>query len=334
MKNRWIKFGCFLTGYNYSILNASSEASAKSLKRYTSAMLIVCILWSFIGFVFSYRYLKAGIIGASFGAIIFCIIIIQIERQIILSTHKNNKLYVFRLLIAIVMAVIGSIIIDQIIFKEDIEQGKILTLENKVKLILPAKEAGLKSQISQLDTAITKKEFERKKLTDDIATHPTIKSFSSQSNMLPVPTTTRDSTQKIVTKVNLVRANSVSISSIPNPNIVLLKPLDLQIEELRSQKEKKDNLLLELRPKVEEEIKSKTGFLDELKIMFTIIGSSHVALFVWLLWMIFLTCIELFIMVSKWGEKPNDYDMTILHHMELQRKKLELMARAGGLTNL
>jgi hypothetical protein len=37
MNNWWLKFGCFLTGYNYNILDASSEISAKAVKRYTSA---------------------------------------------------------------------------------------------------------------------------------------------------------------------------------------------------------------------------------------------------------------------------------------------------------
>ncbi len=45
MKHPWIRFGCFLTGYNYSILRNCSEAAFKSVKKYTAAMLIVCILW-------------------------------------------------------------------------------------------------------------------------------------------------------------------------------------------------------------------------------------------------------------------------------------------------
>ena len=60
MKNWWIRFGCFLTGYNYSIVRNSSEVAAKTVKRYTSAMLIVCILWAFIGYCFTRRYLHGG----------------------------------------------------------------------------------------------------------------------------------------------------------------------------------------------------------------------------------------------------------------------------------
>lgn len=37
----WIKFGCFLTGWNSSILSQCSEASFKHLKKYTAALLIL-----------------------------------------------------------------------------------------------------------------------------------------------------------------------------------------------------------------------------------------------------------------------------------------------------
>ena len=49
--------------------------------------------------------------------------------------------------------------------------------------------------------------------------------------------------------------------------------------------------------------------------MFTIISESGVALGVWLLWICFLLGIELFILVSKIGETPNDYDGTIKHQI-------------------
>lgn len=223
MNNWWLNFGCFLIGYNYNIVNASSEVSAKSVKRYTSAMLIVCILWSFIGFIFTSRYLKTELLGASLGAATMCIIIIQVERQIILSVHRNRWMYVFRVLIALTMAIIGSVIIDQIMFKEDIEQKQIFLLDAKVKAVLPSKEAELNTQIRQLDTLITKKEVERKTMADDISLHPTIKNVTSQSSAIPIATTTTDSTNKTTTKTSLVRTNTYTVNSIQNPKMALMQ---------------------------------------------------------------------------------------------------------------
>ncbi|MHB9142466.1 MAG: DUF4407 domain-containing protein, partial [Paludibacter sp.] len=60
MKDIWIKFGCFLTGHNYAIIKNSSEASAKTVKKYLSALLIISTIWGFIGFAFTHRYLHGN----------------------------------------------------------------------------------------------------------------------------------------------------------------------------------------------------------------------------------------------------------------------------------
>jgi Domain of unknown function (DUF4407) len=236
-------------------------------------------------------------------------------------------MYAFRILIALTMAIIGSVIIDQIIFKEDIEQKQIFLLDAKVDAVLPAKEAELKSQITELGTLIANKEIERKATVDGLSLHPNIKNVTSQTSIVPVALTTTDSLIS-TTKIQKVKSNTLTVSNIQNPKFGLIQPLDLQIQNLRTQKFKKDNELLALRPKVENDIKSKVGFLDELKVMYTLISESGVALSVWILWILFLLGIELFIMISKIGEKETDYDATVLHQMALQKKKLELLANS------
>lgn len=120
MRDWWIKLGCFLTGWNYDILKNCTEASRKKLKKYTSAILILIIIWSFVGFSFAQNYLQAGTIKSVCIAVIFVIIVIQIERQIILNMGKNGWSNTARIIIAIIMALLGSVILDQIIFKDDI----------------------------------------------------------------------------------------------------------------------------------------------------------------------------------------------------------------------
>jgi hypothetical protein len=195
-----------------------------------------------------------------------------------------------------------------------------------VNAVLPAKEKELRSQANQLDSAINRKEIERKAIVEDISTHPLIKTVTSQSSPLQLQTTTTDSSKASTTSTRLVSAKTYTVSSVQNPKMALLNPLDVQILGLRSQKANKDIALIALRPQIEKEISSKVGFLDELQVMYILISGSGVALTVWLLWFTFLLCIELFIVASKIGEKPNDYDATIFHQMELQKKKLALLA--------
>ncbi len=328
MKNWWIRFGCFMTGYNYGIVRNSSEVSAKAVKRYTSAILIVCILWSFIGYTFTHRYVHGGIWGSLLGAIIFVVIIIQIERQIILSINPTKWLYIFRGIIAMMMAIIGAVIIDQIIFKEDIDLEKITFIEARVKKALGPKTEELHNQINNLDTAIYKKEIERANLISDVSKNPTTTVYATQSTIKTEKNTTIDpTTNNPVTTEKSVPVTVTTSSNVANPKISLIAPLEETIKNLRLQKAEKENALLNIRPVLEKEISSKVGFLDELEVMYSLITRSGVALSIWLIWFLFLLGLEMLVLISKVNEKENDYEKTVKHHMDLQTKKLELFAK-------
>ena len=85
--------------------------------------------------------------------------------------------------------------------------------------------------------------------------------------------------------------------------------------------------LLNVRPRLEAEVSKKVGFLDELKVMVGLISNSGVALGIWLLWFLFLLFIELLVLFSKVGDKANDYERTVLHHMNIQLKKLDVLEK-------
>lgn len=328
MRNLWLKFGCFLIGYNYQILQNCSEVSAKAVKKYTAAMIIICIIWAFVGFSFTDRYLGAGLTGSLFGGLIMVLIIIQVERQIILAVHKNRWLAFSRVFIAIIMAVIGSLIIDQIVFKEDIEQKKIFMLDQKVETVFPLKAAELKRQITQVDSAILQKEIDLGKLRDDIAKNPTIKSYSSTIVSVPLVTTTTDSSATTTSTTKLETSKSSTTTTVPNPNIILAEGLNRSITDLRRQKETKDSTLLSLRSSLEKEIKERVGFLDELQVMADMLTESDMVLGVWLLWIFFLLALELLVLVSKMLEKDNDYDHMIKHQMNIHIRKIHLLGLA------
>lgn len=325
MKNLWIRFGCFLIGYNYQIISNSSEIAAKAVKRYSSALMIVCILWAFIGYIFTNRYMHGGILGSVFGSVLFVIIIIQIERQIILSIEPSNWLFVIRGVLAVMMAILGSIIIDQIIFKDDIELEKKQFNEARVKKELPSKTEELRYQIAEIDSAISKKETERLNLMSDISKNPTSITFSTQStNRIDRKTIIDTISGKPITTERVVPVKVTNSSPIANVNISFIAPIEKIITDLRNEKLKKETALLNIRPQIEKEIASKVGFLDELKVMYSLISNSFVALAIWLLWFIVLLTMEMLVLISKINDKENDYDKTIKHQMDLYIRKLDL----------
>lgn len=158
------------------------------------------------------------------------------------------------------------------------------------------------------------KENERKALVDDISKNPTIPVYTRQVTRQNIDTTTSETVTR-------------TTSQIQNPKMALLEPLDAQIASLRQEKIKKDSMLLGLRPIVKAELGKNVGFLDELDIMYSILGDSGVSLAVWLIFFLLLFAIEVFVLVSKWNEAETDYDVLVRQQEELHRRRLELLAR-------
>lgn len=321
MRDLWIKTGCFITGHNYAIVKNSSEASSKAVKKYLSAILIVATLWGFIGYAFTNRYLHGNALVSVIGSLVMVIIVIQVERQIILSVGKNKLAFAFRVAIGIVMAIIGSVILDQVMFKEDVEKHKIENVQLKVNQILPLKTRELTSQINQLDSAIKAKEAERALILADYNKNP----------MISAPSVTgrfeKDSSSGQMVEVGRV----ITTNSIQNPKAELIVQLDERIKSIQEQKAKKENEMLNARQLLEDDLNSKVGFLDELTILFSLLLSSGIALTVWILLFFFFLSIELFVLVNKYGDTVNDYDKTIIHQMALKIQMLENLQEQQGL---
>jgi hypothetical protein len=74
-------------------------------------------------------------------------------------------------------------------------------------------------------------------------------------------------------------------------------------------------------------MKASTGFLDELTIMTHMLSSSYVALAFWFLWILFFLFIEMLVLFSKMGDRSNDYEKVVLHHMNLQMRRLDALGK-------
>lgn len=326
MRNWWIRFGCFLTGYNYGILQGCSEVSYRTVKRYTAALVIIGILWSFIGYSFVNKYLHGSWYVSAFGALLFLLIIIQVERQIILSEGSSSSKYWLRGFIAFIMAIIGSVIIDQIIFKDDIAHRQLFELNAQVDSLMPSKEAELKRQAAAIDSSLNRKEAERKALMDDINKNPFVQTVNKETKPVSVQKTTVDSNKTAVTDTKVINKTSYVVTSVPNPKSFMVSGLDQQIKDLRNIKMEHDDRIVKLRKEVEQQASANNGFLYELQLMYKILRDSGPALGVWLLWFFLLLGIEIFIMVNKMTHIVTDYDVCVTHHMHLQKRKLQLLA--------
>lgn len=321
--NYWIRFGCLLTGWNYKILTHCSEASFKCLKKYTSALLILIILWGFTGFCFAERYIEASLWGCILCAFIFIIIVIQIERQIILTVGSNKISATFRLFIAIIMAILGSAIIDQIIFHDDIDRKMVEITDKQVAEQLPIRLKTIDTKIQEYRNEIDTLEHRKEILNSEILKSPTITTISSSTTY----------TEELQADGSTIKKPTTTIdrNPIPNPRIKQVEDIIKNQEVLRSQQAEFVQKKLNIEENLRQELSSKVGFLDELRAMIEIMKARSEALIFYLIVFSFLISLELFVVSSKLGDSACDYDLIIKHQLKTKERSLEELDNTGKL---
>lgn len=130
-----LKPACFFTGDNYVMLAADTPASKKKVVAMALAMMVPTLIWVFNGFMLSYQVLQAGLGWSILTALICGLIVFMIEKLIIMA-NGNSWLTFFRVCIGLIVALLGSMAIDEVVFKNDID---ISVASLKVKTIAEAK---------------------------------------------------------------------------------------------------------------------------------------------------------------------------------------------------
>lgn len=312
MKDWWLKFGCFLTGFNYNLVKNSSEQSSKNVRKYTSAMLLIILVWFFIGFSFATRYLHLELWGGMIGGVIMSFVIIQIERIIILSTKVSSWSTLFRVLLAIVMSILGAFIMDQITFKDDIELRKAQVMDDRVKIAVKQSENDLQKQIDDLDKHISTTTQKYEQVSKELQKNPVIvTSYTNRS-------VTTDNQGKAI---NSTRSTNKSV--MENPKKLEMEQLHKQIETLQTKKFELSASITTIKERKEKELKAKTGFLDELTLLHDVVTSSNIGIFVYLLFLLFFLAIELFVLVMKLTDKESDYDRLVQHQTAIRIQMLD-----------
>lgn len=174
MKRTILKISCFLTGYNYSLLEKCSEDSVMAVKRYSSGLWAILIIWLFIGFNFVSRYFKAGPLVGIAGALFLACIILSLERFIILGHKQSRWVYGARIFIGCIMAFLGSMILDQIVFKEDIARQKQFLLGAEAEKVYQSRNIELSKLIKSLSDSKSRDSAKLAAATRVFNTNPTV----------------------------------------------------------------------------------------------------------------------------------------------------------------
>lgn len=305
------KIGCKLIGWNKNLLSQCGEASFRTLRKYTSAIIIIMIIWGVIGFALADRYFGVEAFWGKLSvALVLSLVILLIERVIILNMG-GRRIYVFRSILAIAMAVLGSFIFDQIIFRNDLEEA---VKKN-------AKQEWLsdnKKDIDEISQRMNLLKSATDTLNNELVKHPVINTTQTSRSTTNTGQKDRLGNYIMTTTTNIVK------SQIENPlkqqvdaNNEQILSYQTQIKDLYNRQSMVDSI-------VNNNFKMhKIGFLEELKASVHVIFESWISIVFYVVLFIVLLCLELFVVTMKKGEKKCEYELLIEHRLKLQEMHLK-----------
>ena len=300
--NWWIKLGCKLTGWSSSVLSQCSEASKTQLSKYTSALLILMIVWSITGFCFAQRYIGLPIWGCILVSLVFVTIVVMIERQILLALHPTKKLATFRLVIAIIMAIVGSSIFDQTMFGKDIDKQMADTIELQTVDLTQKRVSNIDSKLMAFQIEKDSLNKVNSELQADVNAHPWIiqKSVTNSQDRLVVNG-----------KIKVVNNPSVTTNQVANPKQIVIAANNEKIKQIVSQENDLNKKRLTVEEDTRKECQANVGFLEELEAMVSIVTTRTVAGIFYVIFFLLLMSLELFVVTSKMGDEECDYELAI-----------------------
>lgn len=312
------KIGCFLVGWKADILKECGEASYRTLKKYLSAIIILSVIWGTIGFCFAERYVGIdNLYGKLLVSCTFIVIIVCIERFIILTVGKLGWMAWIRGFLALLMAVLGSTIFDQIIFKNDVEVKMKEIRTEQINKEIPKRMEYLDSEMQRVTMLIDSLGRENIRIYGELSKNPVITTTD-------VSTTTRRMGVDADGNPIEEKVTSLNRRSVENPLNAQAKANENAVKMYEEQKvsyqQEKMRVADEVRKSYEE---ADVGFLEELEALFSVLRGSWIALGFYAFLFLFLMLLELLVVTSKGGDGDCDYDLIVEHQLNIKRNTLE-----------
>ena len=315
--------GCFLIGWDKNILSECGEASFRQYRKLLSAISIMMVLWGTIGYCFADRYINIeSCVLKICVAIAFMFIVLCVERVIILTVGKARLMSVMRVLLALCMALLGSCIFDQIIFRNDIQQAIQEHREDVIGTTITKRLAIYDGDIQRITQEMDSLSKATIALNEVLQKRPVIKGTNVSTQEQVVGVDENGKPQK-------VRTQTVNTVTLANPLAEQLKANNDQIQIYSGQLEQLRLDKKEVAEKVREEMSQRTpGFIEELEATLKVVSQSKVSLAFYIVLFCFLTFLELFVLTIKMGENKCDYELIVENQLSLKKNLMEQTAQS------
>lgn len=315
--------GCALIGWDKNILKECGEASHRQFRKLISAICIMMVLWGTIGYCFADRYINIeSCVLKLCVSMAFMFIVLCVERVIILTVGRARLMSFMRVLLALCMAVLGSCIFDQIIFRNDIQQAIQEHREDVIKETITKRLSIYESDIQRITHDMDSLSKATILLGEELQKRPTI-------------TGTNVSTQEQVVGVDedgkpkKVKTQSINKVTMANPLAEQLKANNEQIQIYANQLEQLRQDKKDIAKTTTDEVSQRApGFIEELEATLKVVSQSPISLAFYIILFCFLTFLELFVLTIKMGENKCDYELIVENQLNLKKNLMEQTAQS------
>ena len=280
------------------------------------------VLWGTIGYCFADRYLNIeSCFLKACVSLAFMFIVLCVERVIILNVGKAYAMGGMRFLMAICMAILGSCIFDQIIFRNDIQQAIQEQREEIISKTITKRLSIYDSDIQRISQEMDSLSEATIALNEELQKRPVIKgtNVSTQEQVIGIDENG---------KPKKVKTQTVNTITLANPLVEQLKANNDQIQIYSTQLEQLRLDKKEVAETVRAGISQREpGFIEELEATLKVVSQSKVSLAFYIILFCFLTFLELFVLTIKMGENKCDYELIVENQLYMKRSLMERTAQ-------
>ena len=227
-----------------------------------------------------------------------------------------------RVLLALCMAVLGSCIFDQIIFRNDIQQAIQEQREDMIGQTIGKRLAIYESDIQRITKEMDSLSKATIILNEELQQRPVIKgtNVSTQEQVIGVDENG---------KPKKVRTQTVNTVTLANPLAEQLKANNDQIQIYSTQLEQLRQDKKEVAETVRKEVNQRApGFIEELEATLKVVSQSPISLAFYIILFCFLTFLELFVLTIKMGENKCDYELIVENQLYLKGNLMKQTAQS------
>ncbi len=150
------KFSCFITGEDHNLLRSDTPKSKQKVAALTTALFVPVAFWFISTFLLTYHVLGEPLWIALSAGLISSFFIFLIERIIIMS-NGSKAMIIFRVLVGFVIAALGSLSIDEVLFKADVDQQLVVLEQEKVNAELEVIDLKSDDKLTRMNQQIDQK---------------------------------------------------------------------------------------------------------------------------------------------------------------------------------